>query len=192
MINNLINCHVNEALNLINQADYGVHYIIIYPDLCTLREMYSNYVQKQINENNEIILINPFYETTDSVRQILSKSGVNVSKYEKEKGLVIIDSLKEYFGAKPDMLFKRNLVNYAKQIGKNGLSIIGDIGAFLHKSRRNDLVEYELSQPKKYDVAMKGFCLYHQNDFNRFSDEQKQKLIKHHGQGSKNRQHKPF
>ena len=93
MIHNLLSCHVNEALNLINQADYGVHYIIIYPDLSTLREMYSNYVQKQINENNEIILINPFYETTDSVRQILSKSGVNVSKYEKEKGLVIIDSL---------------------------------------------------------------------------------------------------
>ena len=45
-----------------------------------------------------MILINPFYETTDSVRQILSKRGINVSKYEREKVLVIIDSLKEYFG----------------------------------------------------------------------------------------------
>ena len=32
---------------------------------------------------------------------------------------------------------------------------------------------------------MKGFCLYHQNDFNRFSDKQKQELIKHHGQALK-------
>ena len=47
---------------------------------------------------------------------------------EKTKiGLVIIDSLQEYFGSQPDMLFKRNLVNYAKQTGKNGISIIGDI-----------------------------------------------------------------
>jgi hypothetical protein len=27
---------------------------------------------------------------------------------------------------------------------------------------------------------MKGFCLYHQKDFNRFSDEQKQ-MYEHHG-----------
>ena len=182
---NLLKYHINDALDQVIQAEYGAHYIIIYPDLSALREMYSNYVQNQIKENNEIILINSFYETTDSVKQILSKNGVNVSEYEKEKGLVIIDSLKQYFGAQPDMLFKRNLVNYAKQIGKNGLSIIGDIGAYPHKSKYNDLVDYELSLPTKYDVAMKGFCLYHQKDFNKFSDEQKQKLIEHHGKALK-------
>lgn len=173
--------YVNNAVNQIIQAESGSHYLIVYPDLTTLREMYSKYVQEQIKENNEIILINPFYETTDSVRQTLSKSGVNVSKYEKEKGLVIIDSLKEYFGAKPDILFKRNLVNYAKQTGKNGLSIIGDVGAYTHKSKHNELVDYELSLPTKFDVDMKAFCLYHQKDFNKFSDKQKQELIGHHG-----------
>ena len=180
-----INFHVTDALSQINQAEYGAHHIIIYPDLLTLRELYSNYIKKQIEENNEMILINPFYETTDSVRQILSKNGIDVSKYEKEKGLVIIDSLQEYFGSQPDMLFKRNLVNYAKQTGKNGISIIGDIGAYPHKSKHNDLVDYELSLPTEFDVDMKGFCLYHQKDFNKFSDKQKQELIKHHSKALK-------
>jgi hypothetical protein len=76
--------------------------------------------------------------------------------------------------------------NYAKQIGKNGLSILGDMGAYAHKSMYKDLVDYELSLPTtKYDddlVAMKGFCLYHQNDFDKFSNEQKQKLIEYHGE----------
>jgi MEDS: MEthanogen/methylotroph, DcmR Sensory domain len=186
VIQDLLENHdVNEAVNQIIQAEYCSHYLIVYPDLTTLREMYSKYIQKQINENNETILINPFYETTDSVRQILSKNGVNVSKYEKEKGLVIIDSLQEYFGSQPDMLIKRNLVNYAKQTGKNGISIIGDIGAYPHKSKHNDLVDYELSLPTEFDVDMKGFCLYHQKDFNKFSDKQKQELIKHHGKALK-------
>jgi hypothetical protein len=186
MIQDLFENHyVNEAVNQIIQAEYCSHYLIVYPDLTTLREMYSKYIQKQINENNETILINPFYETTDSVRQILSKNGINVSKYEKEKGLVIIDSLQEYFGSQPDMLFKRNLVNYAKQTGKNGISIIGDIGAYPHKSKHNDLVDYELSLPTEFDVDMKGFCLYHQKDFDKFSDKQKQELIKHHGKALK-------
>jgi hypothetical protein len=183
MIQGLLEHHyVNEAVNQIIQAEYCSHYLIVYPDLTTLREMYSQYVQREIkSSNNEIILINPFYETTDSVRQNLSKSGINVSKYEKEKGLVIIDSLKEYFGSQPDMLFKRSLVDYAKQMGKNGLSIIGDIGAYTHRSKHNELVEYELSLPTKFDVDMKGFCLYHQKDFNKFSDKHKLQLIKHHG-----------
>ncbi len=179
--------YVNEAVNQIIQAEYCSHYLIVYPDLTTLREMYSQYIQRQIkNNNNEIILITPFYETTDSVRQILSKSGVNVSEYEKEKELVIIDSLKEYFGSQPDILFKRNLAKYAKQTGKNGLSIIGDIGgAYTHKSKYDDLVDYELSLPTKFDIDMRGFCLYHQKDFNKFSDQQKQQLINHHGKALK-------
>jgi hypothetical protein len=37
--------------------------------------------------------------------------------------------------------------------------------------------------PPKYDdgIALKGFCLYHEKDFDKFSDAQKQKLIEHHG-----------
>jgi DcmR-like sensory protein len=181
-----MNHHDNHALSHINQAEYGAHYIIIYPDLFTLRELYSNYVKKQIEENNEMILINPFYETIDSVRQILSKNGTNVSKYEREKVLVIIDSLKEYFGQQqPNILFVKSLANYAKQMGKNCLSVLSDLGAYTYQSKYNDLVDYELSLPSKYDVDMKGFCLYHQKDFDKFSDEQKQKLIEHHGKALK-------
>jgi hypothetical protein len=181
MTENLPSYRVNDILNQIIQADYGDHYLIVYPDLPILRELYSKYVQNQTINNNEIILINPFYETPNSVRQILSKSGINVSKCEKENELVIIDSMQEYFAVQPDMLFKRNLVNHAKQNGKRGLSIIGDIGAYTHRSQYNDLVDYELSLPIKFDVDMKGFCLYHQKDFDKFSDEQKQQLIGHHG-----------
>ena len=181
IIENLPIHHINDALNQIIQADYGAHYLMIYPDLSIQRELYSGYIQKQIEKNNEVILINPFYETTDSVRQILSKDGIDVSKYENENELVIIDSLQEYFNAQSDMFFKRKLVNYAKQNGKKGLSVIGDIGAYTHESKHNDLVDDELALPTKFDFDMKGFCLYHQKDFNEFSDDQKQELIKHHG-----------
>ena len=168
-----------------NQAEYGAHYIIIYPDLDTLMELYSNYVDKQIEENNEIVLINPFYETTNSVRQVLSQ-GLDVSKHEREKSLIIIDPLQEYFGQQPNMPFRRSLASYAKQIGKNGLSILGDAGAYPHQSKHKDLVDYESSLPAKFDnVPMKGFCLYHQRDFDNFSDDQKQKLSEHHGKAIK-------
>ena len=81
------------------------------------------------------------------------------------------------------MYFKKSLANYARQIGKNCLSILGDVGAYPHQSKQKELINYELSLPTKFgnDVPMKGFCLYHQKDFDKFSHEQQQKLIEHHG-----------
>jgi hypothetical protein len=157
--------------------------MIIYPDLDTLRDLYSNYAHKQIQENNGIVLINPFYETTDSVRQVLSEKfndGIsNISKYEKEESLMIADALEEYLGDQPLIYHKKSLASYA-EMGKNGVSVLADLGAYSHRSKHDDLVNYELSLPTKYDVQMKGFCLYHQKDFDKFSEEQKQKLIEHH------------
>jgi MEDS: MEthanogen/methylotroph, DcmR Sensory domain len=188
VIQDLINCHVNDALDHMNKAQHGDHSIIIYPDLHTLRELYSNYVHKQIEENNEIVLINPFYETTDSVRQVLSEKYDHriddISKYEKEESLLIADALEEYLGDQPLIYIKKGLANYAKA-GKKGLSVLADLGAYSHRSKYKDLVDYELSLPTKYDVQMKGFCLYHQKDFDKFSEEQQQKLIEHHGKAMK-------
>jgi hypothetical protein len=188
MVQNLTNCHINGALDEINQAEYGAHYMIIYPDLDTLRDLCSNYAHKQIQENNGIVLINPFYETTDSVRQVLSEKFndriSNISKYEKEESLMIADALEEYLGDQPLIYVKKGLANYAK-MRKNGLSVLADLGAYSHKSMYKDLVDYELSLPTKYDIQMKGFCLYHQKDFDQFPYEQKQKLIEHHGKALK-------
>jgi hypothetical protein len=70
-------------------------------------------------------------------------------------------------------------------LDRSFLSVLADLGAYPHKSKYNDLVDYELSLPTKYDVPLKGFCLYHQKDFDKFTDEQKQKLIEHHGKAIK-------
>jgi MEDS: MEthanogen/methylotroph, DcmR Sensory domain len=186
MTQNLLNCHVNDVVDHVSQAEYGVHHLIIYPDLATLRELYSSYIGKRIEENDEIVLINPFYETTGSVRQVLAQSnhGLDVSKYEKKGSLMIADALEEYLGNQPLIYLKKGLANYAK-MGKKGLSVLADLGAYSYKSKYKDLVDYELSLPTKYDVPMKGFCLYHQRDFDKLSDEQKQKLIEHHGKAIK-------
>ena len=184
---NLVKCHISDALEEINQLEHGVHYMITYPNLTTLRELYSNFTHKQIKDNNELVLINPFYETTDSVRQVLSHCDHNmdVSKYEKEKALLIADSMEEYFGQQPHKYFKHAL-HYSKKMQKKGISVLADLGVYRHKSMYKELVDYESSLPRKTDhINIKGFCLYHQKDFDKFSEQQKRKLIKHHGKAIK-------
>lgn len=192
--------------------------MIIYDDLLTLREFYSYYIKIQIEEKREIVLINPFYETTDSVRETLSSGhkAIDVKKYEgKEKKLVISDSLKKYLGYKEEAgeekiagqidESKQNrrlnikttnkekvgtshwwddnkqMIEHADKMGNVGLSILADAGAFHFMRKTTELLEYECSLPKQFDLNLKAFCLYHQKDFDRLSEEQKQELVNHHG-----------
>jgi hypothetical protein len=212
MKENLITGSDNEILGHLINVDYGSHSILVYPNIETLRETYSRYAKSQLEDNNEIVLILPYYETADKVRKILSEGFVNmadgddaaavndarsnsiidVGKYEKEGSLIIMDSVKGYFGSDSNyegedrlMSFFKQLVKKAESLGKNGVSVIADLGSFYHLQSNNateKLFEHELSLPSRYDgMKFKGFCAYHKADFDkRFTEEQKQKLLDHH------------
>ena len=190
MLKNLISDNSNDVLKQLRQAEFGAHYIIVYHDMITLRQIYSSYIKAQLEDNNEIVLMLPYYETTKMVRRILSgennNSGsiIDVGKYEKEGSLVIIDSVKAYFGSDIDLMsFVEKLAKEAQRSGKSGVSVIADLASFYYYNQVDRLIDYEMSLPTKYDdkMKLKGFCLYHQEDFDkRLSKEQKQKLFEHH------------
>jgi hypothetical protein len=77
------------------------------------------------------------------------------------------------------------MIKRAAKMGNRGLSILGDMGAFYYMGKAKELLEYESSLPKQFDtnlnLNLKGLCLYHQTDFDKLSEEQKQELVKHHG-----------
>lgn len=188
---NIKTIDVETAVDKFSSKSYGIHYLIIYPDLITLREFYSYYIQKNIEEKNEVIQIAPFYETENSVRETLSTGHrviKDIVKLEKEKTLIIVDSFKKYLqqkdkdNVKADFDANRKLVKDAKSKRKNGVSVLGDIGSFPFTHRIHDLIEYESFLPKEYtNMDFKGFCLYHKDDFSRLTKEQRQKLIDNHG-----------
>jgi hypothetical protein len=80
----LITVNSNKAPEVLAVPEFLEHSILIYPNLSALRKVYSQYAKNRLEEANEILLIIPYYETTDSVRAVLRNVGVNVSKYEKK------------------------------------------------------------------------------------------------------------
>ena len=57
----------------------------------------------------------------------------DVEKFEIEKSMIIVDSHKKYLqykNVKSDFDANKRLVEYSKTIRKNGVSVLGDIGAF--------------------------------------------------------------
>ena len=191
MPGNLISDNSNDILKQLGQAEFGAHYIIVYHDMIALRQIYSGYTKAQL-ENNQIVLILPYYETTEMVRSVLSGENhnsigsnniIDARKYEKEESLMIIDSVKAYFDSDIDLMSFVGKLSKQAQNSKSGVSVIADLASFYFRNGIDKLIEYEMSLPTKYDdeMKLKGFCLYHQEDFKRFSKEQKQKLLEHHG-----------
>jgi hypothetical protein len=191
MLRNPINGNRSDVLEQLRQAEYGAHYIIVYDNMMTLRQIYSGYIKTQIEDNNELVLILPYYETTETVRSVLSENNssnggsiIDVRKYEKEGSLMIIDAAEAYFSSDTDLMsFVEKLAKQAQSSGKEGISVIADLASFYHFNRIDKLIEYEMSLPSKYDdkMKLKGFCFYHQEDFDRrLSKEAKQNLLEHH------------
>jgi len=166
------------------KSEFGAHFLIVYHDLATFREMYSHYVKAALKDN-QIVIILPFYETVNKVRHILSEDSacIDVRKYEKEQSLLIIDSLKGYFGSQDGLMpFVKRIVEFAKTSGRNGVSVIGDMGPFFYYDKNGDLLHYETELPIRYEgMNLKGLCTYHGQDFKRFSEKEKRMLLEHHG-----------
>lgn len=188
--NSIKSLHVETAANTMLESPYGVHAVIIYSDITALKDFWSLYTKKSIEERTELVCLAPFYETVDSVRKILSEGhmSIDVKKYEKEvKSLIIMDALEKYRDKSVnafdvDSLLKANhdLVEYADALKKNRVSILGEMGVFFFKNQIQRLIDYEFSLPTEFESSLKGVCLYHQKDFDRLSTDQKEKLINHH------------
>jgi hypothetical protein len=201
---------VNDIIGQISKSEAGSHDILVYTGIDTFRELYSSYAKNKLKHDNEIILILPYYETIGKTREVLLSEGIvdtaitierdgknndSRNKYEKEGSIIIKDSLKAYSSSGHNGNDNNNtvlslieqLIKKAENLGKDGVTIIADLGSFYHHNLGDTqkLVDYELSLPRtQYDSKkLKGLCVYHKKDFDkRFTEEQKRKLLQHHKQ----------
>jgi hypothetical protein len=162
---------------------YNEHNMIIYEDLYTLREIYTKFSKKALEQNNEIMFIVTNYETPDIVRNMLTEYEINVQKHESNGSLVIIDSVQGYQRANFYSVLRliQLLAIRAQKDSKRRIFAIADMGSFFLFGREKELLNYELSIPKTIDIRVKAFCCYHKKDFSlRFTNDQQRQLIYHH------------
>jgi hypothetical protein len=176
--NRILSYHVDDVLEQLNQSEDGAHHLIIYPELRVLRELYTKYIKTQLEHEHKIVLILPHYETADNLRRILFATADEETIKKFEDSLIVMDSLKGHFGIGNHMAF----VNEQAKRAEKGVLVIADAGPFFHLNKTDKLMEHELSMPSRFDVNLKRFCVFHRQDFNRLTEEQRQKLVNHHGQ----------
>ncbi len=165
----------------------GGHNLLIYNDLKTLREIISLY-SKALLPKNEIVIIGTQYDPIDEVKNALRLSsdddnGSDVEKYLNQGTLFIVDAQQGYQGdADRSGIWKlcESLISRARKEDRRGVTLFGDLDSFFSFEKIEELMQYELSLPEKYEDTLKGICCYHSKDFEKLSETQQQTLFDHH------------
>jgi len=177
----------DELTNRLVNVPIGHHYLVLYSELQKMREVYSTYVKRQLeNQPNSVIVILPFYETTNKVREALESKGIDVRKFESEGLIVIVDIEKiinKPFLKGPDVEklreFTREIENRVQ--GKT-IFVIADMSVFHHLKKVSDLLDYERTLHKDLKIEKwKELCFYNERDFDiMFTKKESDELLNYH------------
>ena len=170
----------SSLIEKIRQSNFHDHDIMIYPDLPTFRQVYSQ-ATKEALERNEIVFLATTYDSFQKVIDSLTQVGVSVNKEAKDGNLIILDAVKAYqIDVSGAFKFAQSLGMRAAKHGKAGVFNISDLGSFFVADRIPTLLGYERSIPKRMDFEFKGICAYHEGDFANLSKEQQEIILSAH------------
>jgi hypothetical protein len=165
----------------------GHHYLILYPDIETMRKVYVSYIKRQLEEQpNSVVLFLSYYDTTDIVRSVLSSKGIRVKEREQTGSMIILDIMKvlhhPYFQV-PDIEKLRELARKTeKQFGDKTIFMIADMSVFNHIKKASELLEYEKTLHKDLKLERwKQLCLCNKRDFETmFTKDESNTLMEYH------------
>ena len=139
---------IKEILKSLLETPIGIHQIFVYPNIDMLRKLYFHYIKSLLDNNNEIIIFLPYYETAESVKKVLSSFSIDynndiidqnkyidkkdtviedVNRYINNGSLVIIDSEKAFSNVQEvetitntnDPIDKDNTITHANSSNTN-------------------------------------------------------------------------
>jgi hypothetical protein len=175
--------HSNSIYSIIEdirRSDFQEHNLLIYPDLPSFRQIYSE-CTKQALDNNEIVFLATTYDSFDIIEDALRSKQISVDDEKKKGSLIIVDAVRAYqIDTNGAMNFAKDLAVRAARDGKEGVFNLSDMGSFFLFERIDRLIEYEQNVPKKMDFKFKAICSYHRDNFGILAEEQQRTLLSGH------------
>ena len=152
-------------------AESGEHNVIVYSDTDAFRQICSRYAKEQLEKNNGVVLLLPYYDTVGRTISELERNGIDTRRYGLAGFLIVRDSHQFYLDSSiaRDQLMRQTL-QHVLISKKSGVSIIADMGAFF-------LID-EIR--KMTTLNIKGFCAYHKRDFDNLAEDKKKALFTSH------------
>jgi len=126
---------------------FGEHNVILYSSISELRQLLIEYCRISFKSSNEILLILTYYNSIENILKTLKDIDNKSESRQIDGSLVIRESAKVYFNLADElvdiMIMIRMLLQRKRKLGKDGLTVISDMGIFFHRKRIVDLIAHE-------------------------------------------------
>jgi hypothetical protein len=182
-------------LDKIKLSNFGEHNLILVEDYFTLNNILSEYCKTALESLDEMVLLLPHDESVSNLLHALKNIDLDVQKYKLQGSLVIVEAKKGYFSLTNElvdiMIMIKMLLQRSKKLGKSGLTVFSDMSLFFNHNRIDDLIKHEAElflslSSSIYSNKMKIFCYYNIADFERLTENQKQRLLNNHSRTLQN------
>src|ERR687892_2858732 len=117
---------ISSIIEDIRRSDFQEHNLLIYPDLPSFRQIYSE-CTKEALDNNEVVFLATTYDSFDKIEDALRSKRISVHDEKNNGNLIVVDALRTYqidtYGA---MNLAKDLVMRAARDGKKGVFNLSD------------------------------------------------------------------
>lgn len=171
---------------LLADFQFGEHNALLYSSIAALHQLLIEYCRISLKSSNEILLILTSYDSIENLLKALRVIDSNLNSRQKNGSLVIRDSAKVYFNLADElvdiMIMIRMLLQRKRKLGKDGLTVICDMGIFFHKNRIVDLVSCEtrLSLGSSDFKEARMICCYDKPSLSILTQQQTQQILRAH------------
>ena len=171
---------------LLADFQFGEHNALLYSSITTLHQLLIEYYRISLKSSNEILLILTSYDSIEDLLKALRVVDSNLDSRQKSGSLVIRDSAKVNFNLADElvdiMIMIRMLLQRKRKLGKDGLTVICDMGIFFHKNRIVDLVSCEtrLSLGSSDFKEVRMICCYNEPSLSLLTQQQSQQILRAH------------
>lgn len=133
--------------SLLANFHFGEHNAVLYSSTAALNQLLIEYARFSLKSSNEILLILTSADSIENFLSTLKNIDSDIESRRKDGSLVIRESAKAYFNLADElvdiMIMIRMLSQRKRKLGKDGLTVICDMGIFFHKKRFVDLISHE-------------------------------------------------
>jgi hypothetical protein len=156
-----------EIAEVLGSQASGRHVLMLFDSIESCRDAYCRIARTRLVQGGMVVLL-PYFETVETVVHNLREYGVQVDKYRNGSSLVILDAVRQFFGAGQDFAdYIREIRRQAENTGRSSVTVVADITAFHHFDDVEGMLQYEREMQRLLlempNVSV--LCCYHKGNF---------------------------
>jgi hypothetical protein len=157
----------SEILEFVKQMKAKDHVIMFYSKPEDKRLVLFTYLKSGLDQGEAAAYV-ASQESRDEIREAMKKFGINVDRFEESGALHVIDYKDWYiiggrFNASNTKELLKRLYDQSIAKGFKGLRLTGEMACFFNHGMVKELVEYEKSLHKVFEIPVTGICAYDNN-----------------------------